>query len=153
MQPADATGVMDHAIRNTIEEGSAEVRQQAVRTAAILQVSQLDEPLAGIAASTENSLLLRLEALRGIVRRRPDVTEEQYGLLLSEMSPDKSPLSRLAAGQILAETRLNSDQFRRLIIVLRGDPLLSPITALGVFAIGGGRFGGRAACIPRRKRA
>ncbi|MHB8955106.1 MAG: PVC-type heme-binding CxxCH protein [Pirellulaceae bacterium] len=121
------------ALQRAVEASSSEVRSQAVRTAAVLQIPQLDEALAHIAATTNNAAPLRLEALRGIIRRRPALTDEQYALLLGEMEDDKSPLARLGSGQILAEARLNSAQFQQLVSVLRGDPLLSPALALGVF--------------------
>jgi putative membrane-bound dehydrogenase-like protein len=121
------------ALDRAVAQSSPEVRSQAVRTAATLQVPQLDEALARIAADRTAAPPLRLEALRGVIRRRPALTDEQCDLLLRETGKGNSPLVRLAAGQIVSEARLNSAQFRQLVGVLRGDPLLSPTVALSVF--------------------
>lgn len=121
------------ALGRAVEQSSPEVRSQAVRTAATLQVPQLDDTLARIAADGTASTPLRLEALRGVIRRHPALSDEQFDLLLCEAGKGKSPLARLAAGQIVSEARLNSAQFRQLVGVLRGDPLLSPTVALSVF--------------------
>jgi putative heme-binding domain-containing protein len=121
------------ALGRALEHPVAEVRAQAVRTLAVLQVPQLDDPLARIAQNGSEPAALRIEALRAIIRRRPALFDEQIALLVGEIEPAKSPLARLVAAQILSESLLPPAQFRRLIEVIRRDPLISPTVALAIF--------------------
>jgi putative heme-binding domain-containing protein len=93
----------------------------------------LDDPLARIAQNGSEPAALRSEALRAIIRRRPALFDEQIALLVGEIEPAKSPLARLVAAQILSESLLPPAQFRRLIEVIRRDPLISPTIALAIF--------------------
>jgi putative heme-binding domain-containing protein len=121
------------ALGRALEHPVAEVRAQAVRTLAVHQVPQLDDPLARIAQNGSEPAALRIEALRAIIRRRPALFDEQIALLVGEIEPAKSPLARLVAAQILSESLLPPAQFRRLIEVIRRDPLISPTVALAIF--------------------
>src|SRR5262249_46177579 len=63
--PAAWTAALAVAIRHP----DLTVRRQAVRTAAVLQISGLDDDLAALAGRKSESVDLRLEALRGIILR------------------------------------------------------------------------------------
>jgi putative heme-binding domain-containing protein len=89
--------------------------------------------LAKIAQNRNEPAALRIEALRAIIRRRPALSDAQFVLLLGEIESSKSPLARLAAGQVLSESLLLLSQFRRLIEIIRRDPLISPTVALAIF--------------------
>ncbi len=120
-------------IGHNLKHANAAVRSQTVRTLAVLEVPPLDDHLARIADSAQEPTEVRIEALRAIIRRRPLLSDEQFTLLLDEINETKTPLARLVAGQVLSESRLEATQFRRLIDVIRHDPLISPTVALANF--------------------
>jgi putative heme-binding domain-containing protein len=127
--PASWVAVLQH----NLEHADAAVRSQVVRTLAVLEVPPLDDQLARIAENVQEPADVRIEALRAIIRRRPALTDEQFALLLNEIDATKTPLTRLVAGQVLSEARLETTQFGRLVDVIRHDPLISPTVALASF--------------------
>src|SRR5262249_39964996 len=103
---------------------------QAVRTAAILQVPQLDDALTGLADRKEEPVEMRLEALRGVILRRPTLSAPVFELLLGQLDENVSPLTRLAAAEGLGRSRLADAQMLRLLKAARDDPLASPSVLL-----------------------
>jgi putative membrane-bound dehydrogenase-like protein len=124
--PASWTTALAGAIRSP----NAAVRRQAVRTAAFLQIPKLDDDLIALAGRKEESTELRLEALRGTVLRRPALSDPLFDLLLGQLDEQVSPLTRLAAAEVLGRSRLSGAQMIRLLKAARDDALVSPAVLL-----------------------
>jgi len=106
------------------------VRLQAVRTAGVLQVPQLDEALAALADKPEETLELRLEALRAIALRRPRLSAAGFDLLFKQLDDSVDPLVRLAAAEVLGRSQFTTDQLKRLLQKVRGEALIAPAVLL-----------------------
>jgi putative membrane-bound dehydrogenase-like protein len=124
--PASWTTALAGAIRSP----NAAIRRQAVRTAAVLQIPKLDDDLIALAGRKEESAELRLEALRGTVLRRPTLPDPIFDLLLSQFDEQVSPLTHLAAAEVLGRSRLSDGQMVRLLKAARNDALVSPAVLL-----------------------
>jgi putative membrane-bound dehydrogenase-like protein len=124
--PAAWTAALAVAIRRP----DLAVRRQAVRTAAVLQIAKLDDDLGALAGRKNEPVDLRLEALRGIILRRPALSDSLFELLLDQFAEDVSPLSRLAAAEILGRSHLSDAQMARLLKAARDDALISPSVLL-----------------------
>jgi putative membrane-bound dehydrogenase-like protein len=124
--PAAWTAPLAGAIRSP----NTATRRQAVRTAAVLQIPKLDDDLMALAGRKEELAELRLEALRGVILRRPALPDPLFDLLLGQLDEQVSPLMRLAAAEVLGRSRLTDAQMSRLMKVARDDVLLSPSVLL-----------------------
>jgi putative membrane-bound dehydrogenase-like protein len=109
-----------------LQDTSEAVRTQAVRTAAILQVPQLDKLLSALAQDKKAPSQLRLEALRAVTPRRPQLSSESFALLQGQLAEKDNPLARLTAAEILGRCHLDEAQLRAVLKALRGDALVSP---------------------------
>jgi putative heme-binding domain-containing protein len=118
------------ALAKAVQDENPAVRSQAVRTAAVLQVPQLDEPLLKLSEDKEKPAELRLEALRAVVPRHPKLSAAGFELLLAQLGEDADPLSRLAAAEILGRAQLTDAQALQVLRAARGDALLSPTVLL-----------------------
>jgi putative heme-binding domain-containing protein len=118
------------ALRQALEEPAPEIRLQAARTLAVLQLSELDEPLAQLAEDGRQPLELRLEALRAVVPRRPQLSAAAFELLLGQLGDQVSPTARLAAAEMLGQSRPGATQLARLLQAIRGEVLISPSVLL-----------------------
>jgi putative heme-binding domain-containing protein len=116
------------------------LRQQTVRTVALLQVPTLDERLAQLGDSSAESSTLRLEALRGVVARRPKPSPAAFDFLLDGLARADDPVRQLAAAEILRRTRLTDAQLLRALKSLSDHapvsispllPALSEVTGEG----------------------
>ncbi len=114
------------ALSEGIRQSVPAVRIQAVRSVAVLQLPQFDNQLAQLAQSKEQPLELRLEALRAIVARRPNLSTTSYELLMGQLGDSDSPVARLAAAEVLGRSHLNDAQLSQLLQQIRGDALISP---------------------------
>ncbi|HYT89980.1 MAG TPA: PVC-type heme-binding CxxCH protein [Gemmataceae bacterium] len=121
------------ALTAALREPTAELRLQAVRTAAVLQLSSLDGRLAEIAESATEPAEVRLEALRAVVARRPTLSATSFALLKDRLADRDNPLGRLAAAEILGRCRLDESQTRKVLAALRGEALISPALLLSAF--------------------
>jgi putative heme-binding domain-containing protein len=124
--PAAWTAPLAGAIRSP----NTAIRRQAVRTAAVLQIPKLDDDLMAVAGRKEELAELRLEALRGVILRRPALSDPIFDLLLGQLDEQVSPLTRLAAAEVLGRSRLTDAQMTRLMKVARDDKLVSPSVLL-----------------------
>jgi HEAT repeat protein len=77
------------AVTLSVAYADNEVREQAVRAVGTLQIARMDDELARIAEHLDAPGSLRLEALRAIVLRRPDLGEAGFELLLGRLSEDE----------------------------------------------------------------
>jgi putative membrane-bound dehydrogenase-like protein len=118
------------ALAEALKESTAELRLQAVRTAAVLQLSALDSRLAQIAESATETTDVRLEALRAVVARRPTLSASSFALLQDRLAARDNPLGRLTAAEILGRCRLDDTQTGTLLKTLRGEALISPAVLL-----------------------
>jgi putative heme-binding domain-containing protein len=117
-------------LKRSLQESSPAIRLQAVRTAAVLQLPALDERLAAMADDVEETTELRLEAVRGIVARRPRLGEGAFDLLRRRLADREDPLGRLSAAEVLGRARWSEPQLRALVPILRGDGMISPSVIL-----------------------
>lgn len=113
-------------LNQLMTKSSPALRFQAVRTAAVLQIADIDPVLSALAESKDEPELLRLEALRAIVPRQPKLTPSAFALVLRLLAEDAEPLTRLAAGEIAGRSQLTDAQALKLLQTVRADPLLTP---------------------------
>jgi putative membrane-bound dehydrogenase-like protein len=118
------------ALANGITHPEPSVRLQAVRSTAVLQVPQLDDTLTALANNKEEPLPLRMEAVRGVILRRPALSDAIFDLLTSQLDEKIEPLERLAAAEILGRSRLTDGQLTRLLQKVRGEALIAPAVLL-----------------------
>ena len=118
------------ALRDCVGAPEPAVRRQAVHSAAVLQLPQLDDALIGLAARWDEPALLRLEALRAVILRRPRLSAPLFGLLLARLDRREGPLDRLSAAEILGRSHLDDAQLAQLLLTVRGDTLVSPAVLL-----------------------
>jgi putative heme-binding domain-containing protein len=107
-----------------------EVRLQAARTAAVLQVAQLDATLAWIADRPDESPDLRLEALRGLILRQPNLSAQSARLIVAALRDEDRPVARLAAAEVLGRAQLTEEQLTNALGALRDNPVVSPSVVL-----------------------
>jgi putative heme-binding domain-containing protein len=130
---AKLPGSWIEGLKAALQDPNPAVRTQAVRTAAILQVPQLDNLLSGLAEDNKAGVPLRLEALRAVTPRRPRLSGETFALLRGQLQDRESPLARLAAAEILGRCQLDGAQLPALLKTLRGDALVSPNVLVPAF--------------------
>jgi len=121
------------ALSGSLKQADPAVRKQAVRTAAVLQLPQLDDALAKLAESKEEPVDLRLESLRAIVLRRPKLSAGVFALLIGQLDAKASPLNKLAAAEVLGRAQLAEAQMTALLKAARTDTLLAPAVLLPAF--------------------
>jgi putative membrane-bound dehydrogenase-like protein len=117
-------------LEHVLDRGPAELRAQAVRTAAVLQLPQLDERLAALAGDVKQPEELRLEALRAVIARRPRLSTGLFDCVIGQFGEKTSPLASLRAAEILGRSELSDAQVRVLLRRVRGNPLVSPALLL-----------------------
>ncbi|MEX2138931.1 MAG: PVC-type heme-binding CxxCH protein [Pirellulales bacterium] len=120
--PASWTVALSHALRDANDD----VRLQALRTAAVLQLSELDGELVKLAESESQPAEVRRQALQAVVRRRPALSPALFQFLAADLRDAEHPLVRLAAAELLGQCRLAEDQLREVIAIAQIDPLISP---------------------------
>jgi putative membrane-bound dehydrogenase-like protein len=118
------------ALAKAIAHPEPAVRLQAVKTAAVLQVPQLDNDLAQLAETKNETVPLRLEALRAIVLRRPKISDAVFDLLFGQLDDSIEPLARLNAAEVLGRTQFTEVQMKRLLQKVRGEALIAPAVLL-----------------------
>lgn len=118
------------ALGQVLRSSDTKLRIQAVRTAAVLQVPQLDDALGKLSEDSKQKSDLRLEALRGVVLRRPKLGAPAFELLLAQMTEEAGPLAKLAAAEIAGRAQLGDKQVLHLLKAIRADALISPAVVL-----------------------
>jgi putative membrane-bound dehydrogenase-like protein len=132
--PEEWVAALDRALR----AGEPAVRLRAARSAAARQVPALDEALASLVAQTNLAPELRLEALRATLGRQPRLTPAAFELLLSQIGPQATPSTRLAAAELLGRAEWPDAERDppRLTALVRGDRLILPSTLLPLLVQG-----------------
>jgi putative heme-binding domain-containing protein len=118
------------AMAENLEHPNATVRLHAVRTMAVLQLSQFDERLVRLAESSNQPPELRIEALRALVRRQRGISATAFEFLLQQLGEEENPLARLAASEVLGSARLTEPQLVSVLSKVRDDGLISPAVLL-----------------------
>ncbi|HUF62225.1 MAG TPA: PVC-type heme-binding CxxCH protein [Verrucomicrobiales bacterium] len=113
------------ALRAALADGDEAIRSAALQTAATLRVSDLEADLRGIAGDATQPASLRIAALGAWIRGQPLLTDEQFDLLIGQMSAGAAPVQRLAALQVLAQTEPTAVQFDMLLARAPVEPLIS----------------------------
>jgi putative membrane-bound dehydrogenase-like protein len=124
--------LLAEAIRKQLEEGSAAVRSPAIRASGALRIPGAEEALVHIAGDGAQPGMLRIEALRELVHRRPVLEGEPMKFLLSQLAVSNAAPARLAAAEALTSANLTPAQMVALLQTIRGDPLISPASILAV---------------------
>jgi putative membrane-bound dehydrogenase-like protein len=122
------------ALGPAVASAPDEVRQAAVHTAVMLQVAELDDALRAIADDEGEDRALRLDALRGVLPRRPDASRAAFELMIERLEARDQPEAMLAAAALLGRARLTDEQVQRLLQVVGENPLITPGMLRGVFA-------------------
>jgi len=117
-------------LAKAITSPDLKVRGQAVRTAGVLQVPQLDDALARLAEGKGEPAELRIEALRAVALRRPKLADGAFDLLLAQLDDQADPLLRLAAGEVLGRSQFTDAQLAGLLKKVRGETLVAPSVLL-----------------------
>jgi putative membrane-bound dehydrogenase-like protein len=113
-------------LAKALEDRSAAVRLQGVKTVGVLRAGGFDAALARLSESAAESSELRLEALRALVPRRPKLTPEAVEFLTGQLDGKASPVARLAAAEILRRAHLTDVQLTRALKAVREDTLVAP---------------------------
>jgi len=103
-----------------------EVRLQAVRTIATLRLKDFDDRLAELSERENETLPLRLEALRALVGRRPVLSTTSAQFLIGQLHPEHEATVRLAAAEALSRATLGEMQLRAALRMTHGNSLISP---------------------------
>lgn len=114
-----------NGLSDILQEPDTPLGRQALRTAATLQIPKLDEQLARIAEDALKPAPIRLEALRGVVARRPKLSAGAFDFLLAQIEDRDQPLARLGAAETLGRCHLSPIQMSRLLKAIQGDTLVS----------------------------
>jgi putative membrane-bound dehydrogenase-like protein len=121
------------ALAKAIVHPEPTVRLQAVRSAAVLQIPQLDDTLAALANNKDEPLRMRLESVRAVILRRPALSDAVFELLINQLDEKIEPLDRLAAAEVLGRSKLTDTQLSRAIQKVRGEALIAPTVLLPAF--------------------
>lgn len=108
-----------------LRAGPDELRWHVLQTVVTLRIGGWEERLGAIANDTEEPVLLRLEALRGLVRTRPRLSGAQLEFLWSQAERSNPAGLRVIAMDILAAGEMDHEQLGQTLEVVNGDPLLS----------------------------
>ncbi|HKS36833.1 MAG TPA: PVC-type heme-binding CxxCH protein [Verrucomicrobiae bacterium] len=125
--PAAWTAGLERAIDDETTRG------QAVRIAARRQIAALEGRLLRIAEDRDQSVELRLEALRGVIGRNPKLSVPLFELLVRQLGTRDNPVARLSAMDVLRRSHLDDIQLSRTLSVIQGDALISPGALLPAF--------------------
>jgi putative membrane-bound dehydrogenase-like protein len=110
------------AIAASLGHAGWEIRLEAVRTVATLQLKEFDEPLGRIARRAEEPEALRLEALRALSSRG----SLPFKFLLAQLGPAHDPATRLTSADILAKAGLDDSELSQVFQIIAEDRLISP---------------------------
>jgi putative heme-binding domain-containing protein len=124
------------ALRELIsgQPASPSARLEALRTAAAVQVPELDAEIAKIAEDAGEPDDVRREAVRAVIARRPSLSPAAFDLLARQLAKETPAIDRLAAAETLARGKLTAPQLSQLLRATAGDALISPAVVLAAVA-------------------
>lgn len=118
------------ALAAALGDADQDVRHAAIRTAAILQVPELDDRIMKLAESESSSTDMRVEALRAVIRRRPKLSPAVFEFLATELRNSERPIVRLSTAEVFRDSQLTEEQLRQLLQIAQADALLAPSVLL-----------------------
>jgi len=122
--------LLAQAIDAQLENGSPQVRSSAIRAAGALRIPGAEGHLSNIVQDASQPALLRLEALRELVRRRPALEMNSIDFLIAQLSVTNNGTARLAAADTFTLANLAPEQMDVFLKTVQGDPLISPASIL-----------------------
>jgi putative heme-binding domain-containing protein len=67
-----------------------------------------------------------MEALRAVISRRPNLSQQSYDLILAQLRDHDNPLARWGATEVLRHCTLSDEQLRNVLDALRDGTLILP---------------------------
>jgi putative membrane-bound dehydrogenase-like protein len=113
-------------IINCITTGPLPVRRQGILTANNLRLPGMEEAFLAVAEQKDLPSTMRVEALRGLARTRPQLTSAGIELLCELAARTNAPSLRLAAMEVLGIAEMKPNQLAKALRTISGDPLVSP---------------------------
>jgi putative heme-binding domain-containing protein len=103
-----------------LKDADGQIVRQAVATVRGAAVTVFDAALLALARDSRRSADLRVAALAATGTRLPHLERAIFDFLRKQLNPDKAPLLRLAAAEVLGNSRLTPDQLGILTEDLAG---------------------------------
>ena len=122
------------ALAGSLRDPEPSVRRAAVRSAAVLQVPQLDPTLLALADDPGEPPDLRLEALRAALPRHPEPSPAAFDLLIGQLGAQEARSPPWPRPSWRAGSRLDDSRRLRLLDAVRGSALVTPPTLRAAFA-------------------
>ncbi|HJS09627.1 MAG TPA: HEAT repeat domain-containing protein, partial [Pirellulales bacterium] len=113
-------------LSQALTDPHTDVRLAALRTAAVLQLPELDDQLVKLAEEISAAGELRRQALQAVVRRRPALSPALFQVLSTDLGDVERPAIRLSAAELVAQCRLSDDQLRDVLAAVKDDALVAP---------------------------
>jgi len=132
LEALEATALKDFpqpwraGLLETIADPDPAVRLATVRVIALYQLAAFDELLLLVAGKRAETPAVRLESLRAVVSRRPDLPPPTLDFLVGQVAAGGESVPRLAAAEVLRRARLDEPALARILAAIRGDALVSP---------------------------
>ena len=105
----------------------------ALRAVTVLRLGHFDKKIAALVDEPGADPNLRLEAMRALVPRNPQLGGARFDFLLRQLRSGQDALARLSAAELLGVARLSDEQFGRLLDSLGSDAAVSLETLLPCF--------------------
>jgi len=118
------------AVLQLLNDAGGSVQSAAVRAVGALRVPRAEKPLASLAHDQMQPASLRLEALRELVRRRPGLEAGEFEFLAEQLASSNGFSARLAAAEILLNTKLQPLEMQEFLKAVRQDAVTSPAMVL-----------------------
>jgi putative heme-binding domain-containing protein len=99
-----------------------------------LNTPQFDPDLQKLLSNPALPLPLRLQSLRILINRQPNLDTATFTLLLNQFTPASAPSSHFLAAEIASRAKLTDEQFHQLLEKLTKDRLISPDSLLPLFS-------------------
>jgi putative membrane-bound dehydrogenase-like protein len=117
---------LTRALQAGLRSGDPALIRAALRSVDARRVETLEDDLSRIAHAKQQTLALRLHALRALVRGRPELDAASFSVATTALSAAEAPSLRLSAAELLAAAELRDAQLRTFISAAEKDRLISP---------------------------
>jgi putative membrane-bound dehydrogenase-like protein len=105
----------------------------SLATLSSLQSKDFDADLQKLLSNTSLPDNLRLQSLRILVTRQPQLDEGSFNLLLAQFTTSSPPNLHFLAAEVASRAQLTDDQFQKLLEKLTRDRLIAPDTLFPLF--------------------
>jgi len=102
------------ALGKSLKHNDLGVRRQAIASIKVRNIGQLDRVLDELSRDARQPGDVRISAVECLSRRRPQLEDEAFALLASQIAETAEPLDRLAAARALAAVKLTEAQMQQL---------------------------------------